>query len=527
MDSSQLPSASAKYAEPFEDQPSDQSRSPVQGQLLQVQSGESQPVPIQHTQQPPAQGTPGQQDSADDNGMVITDLPPEILVTIMENLAETGDKRFYHKTDLLAVRLSNKTLRDAADVPCFRNLSITLSLQDDIPRRREAWTPRKWEVPRPMQALQDSPSLGALITSLRLRILVFCLKDWTNEAFEDIIRRFRLSIGSDMQTHHRLYVSPLGVDTAMKSRRQADRQVWIMNAYADLFDARCTDHGMAYGVSRRAWAEDASTVLQPLISLLPSLRHLESEPMVPGIRHAPQRTLGGGHEISYADRLILRIAPRTADSVLVRTWPVGSHNFFRDSVDFRVAGPQAEIFGRTTALSTFTLEHARWLNLGPAPLTPSTFWQDNLHQLQSLTRLTLAQTREIMTTQAQTSNTTQDIAQVLGVAQFTNVRHVTLRYWILDGSFLDVRPGTCPGFRHNLGFHFPSVYDLTLQNTALNARKHREGEMLWIRILTQLRQNLEGSIELISPKVYMPHPIRESRLKIVGKGVRKDLLALI
>lgn len=232
---------------------------------------------------------------------------------IAECLIPNGRPAYTGKEDLKPFALTCKTLRSAAISSLFGSVTITLSVTDEMPRGGQPWRPLRWKTP--VFHLQSS-ELRTEVKNLRLRILPCPSGRWTEERYDDVmapLKQYRDDPGplTDMLAPQDL--TTFSLDAHPHSER--GRQTHVCGAYYTLLLQHCV---RANKRSKAAWTEDAAPLLRPIILQLPNWKHMEA--VAPGI---PEGFFFATMAMSYADRLILRLAPPTMCSFALRSWPQG------------------------------------------------------------------------------------------------------------------------------------------------------------------------------------------------------------
>ena len=482
-------------AQEQQDVDSSENQDPAQRPLtlrLKQRSSEQQADPSR--QQAPVHRVPAQQATKlPDDKDHISGLPAEMLGMIMECLVEPGDRRFTDKADLMSIRQMNRTLRDAAAKPFFRNITIKLTLQDNIPQLEEDWVPQKWETPMVMQDLEASDALRTLVQSVRVRLHPFCERLWTEDEFRNIARR--LGIHRDASIREMIEPAPSqGVPRDVQSRRDLIiLQYDLMYRHLSM-SRRMRPHRFS------DWVQDASELLAPLLEQLPNLRYIEAAPM------SPQTGLQNTHYVEGyrdTDRVVIRAAPRTVASVMIRNFlsdvdmtPV-NRSWFPPPQQHPPAPSVEPLNTRANHLTALTLlrphRHAGF------EMHQLRFWQLGLPQLHALRTLTLAQDfSDILSADVRWRSMIQmlDLNILFDSVQLPSVTNLVLDSWVLSRSFFERRLDPS---KH--GSTFPNVQHLTLRDVSMGAETLGKGGKDWVAILTMLLKRQGNGVKINVPSV--------------------------
>lgn len=256
----------------------------------------------------------------------LSNLPPELILTICELLIPPDERIYSGRTDLITVCQLDRNLNATVRRLLFRDITLTFTLKDELPAEWAEWQEQRWETPEIIGLLQGSEELRDHVRNVRLRIYPFPIGEWTVESFDDIRQRLVTNSDSREDIHFRHMTDHARDLRKRDPRSAAGYQRFVIHAYAALCLCRCGWPEMM------TWTENLAPVLQQLFDQLPRLQHLETadmtnDPYLPPFEResfVPTPADMRSHimyqwSTSYADKLILRTAPTKVRSVCFKS----------------------------------------------------------------------------------------------------------------------------------------------------------------------------------------------------------------
>lgn len=450
-------------------------------------------------------------------------LPPELLSMIVEYLAPTDRSMYADKEDLSAVSLTCKELRTVALPHLFETVTIAMSVTDQMPRGAQLWLPMRWNTPEIATFLSESPDLRAHIRSLRLRLLPCPIEQWTDAQF--IERKEYLNEQVSIFKRLPVHAQAKGLavlDFGAHRGSQTARQLFIMDAYQALLQLYCAGGRYEH---LGPWTDDAAPLLRPLLLPLPKLRHL-------GTAFA-EADHGLYHRaLLYADRLILRTAPPTVDSVSLHSWPdcfsaVDGYkltDYYRpDILNQSVMDPRvANLAARAPHITTLSLSRAASRS-SPGRLSPhAQLWRSALQQFHCLTTLTLSQiqwnTHDAgLVEHRHAWPALQDL--IFGVV-LPAVKSLTLTRWNVSPTLFTDASTRC------LRKAFPALAHLGLYDVAIRAADQKRGQRLWTAMVTDILTHVRGAVVVEHARL-LTDVDRQVKCVLLNKSARGQLEELV
>ena len=423
------------------------------------------------------------------------DLPAEVILLICEQLFP--DTRSYDdRKGLFNIHAVNRHFRDSMRKRLFRNITLTFSLQDDLPSTFQEWESRAWEAPHMVSLLQDNADIRSSVRSLRMRFQLFPLQEWTDTSFDSIKRRLEVNISDLANKHTRMFTGDGRDFTKIRTRNVKERQEYVVLAYTALFVIRC-------GLSpTKNWTQNLAPMLRQLLHQLPNLQEVESI----GADDAKFRISLTMRKLclGYADTLVLRTTPPQTSGICFRSWPpwlrslsplyesdlTSRHSDTQRTQDFIRVGSQF------TALTIDSGDNS--LAVTDWPDDPAlNVWREGLQQLRYLTTLTLSAKLEryygdSLTAQARTGRLDHRLEDLFDTALvLDHVKELRLRHWTVPAMIL----------HRKLTRSFPALRKLELHNFAILCSSRRQGEEMWREWIDAIAEDGEVRVVLSMPKV--------------------------
>lgn len=122
----------------------------------------------------------------------LDNLPPELILVIYEKVAP-HHQSYSGRRDLINICNVNRQLNCTVRQLLFRNITITFSLQDNVPVNLQKGQPRAWETSSLVDMLQDSAAVRSHVKSLRLRFYLYPIRKWDDASFKSIEERLKVN----------------------------------------------------------------------------------------------------------------------------------------------------------------------------------------------------------------------------------------------------------------------------------------------------------------------------------------------